>query len=142
MLFRSTWSQAFDLGVLAKGDHSIGVEIQAVGDSCDTSRTRVALIPVTVTDEMVSPSVPNPFVTETRFTVNLAESGPVDVGIHDLSGRRITTLHQGELPRGSFEFRWDGKRADGSNAPIGIYFSRVAFSRQVVTRRLVMIPRR
>jgi hypothetical protein len=138
----ATWSQAFNLGLLPLGEHQVRIEMHAVGDSCDTTTMRVTTIPLQVVDEVVSPNVPNPFVRETRFTVTNAEAGPVDVGIHDLTGRRVVTLHDGEMPRGSHEFRWDGKDAGGNDAPIGIYFTRVAFPKRVVTRRLVMIPRR
>ena len=63
------------------------------------------------------------------------------MGIFDVNGRRVATLFRGTLAVGNREFRWNGRRDDGSRAAIGVYFSRVAFSHRVVTRRLVMLPK-
>jgi flagellar hook assembly protein FlgD len=52
----------------------------------------------------------------------------------------VKTVYRGALA-GPQTFTWDGTRDGGARAAIGIYFSRVAFSNRVVTRKLVMLPR-
>lgn len=137
-----TWFQSFDLGLLPAGAQEIGITLNVEGDSAtEVPATRQATITLYVDDRDVSVSVPNPFVSDTRFVVNSPRAEDVDVGIYDLHGRRVTTLFKGPMAPGSREFRWDGRREDGSRAAIGIYFSRVAFSNRVVTRKLVMLPR-
>lgn len=136
----ATWSQAFDLGVLPAGANPVRITLDVLGDVTTEAAVREATIMLQVDDRDVSASVPNPFVTDTRFSVVTGEDTPVDVAIYDLHGRRVTTLFSGRVA-GSREFLWDGRRDDGSRAAIGIYFSRVAFSNRVVTRKLVMLPR-
>jgi hypothetical protein len=94
-----------------------------------------------VDDREVSASVPNPFISDTRFSVTLQRTEVIDVGIYDLHGRRLKTVFHGAAAPGAQEYRWDGTRENGSRAAIGIYFSRVAFSNRVVTRKLVMLPK-
>jgi hypothetical protein len=137
----ATWSQAFDLGVLPAGAHPVRITLDVRDDPSLEVGVREATITLHVDDQVVSASVPNPFVTNTRFSVVTGEEGPVDVGIYDLHGRRVATLFRGTAPAGCREFVWNGRRDDGSRAAIGIYFSRVAFSNRVVTRKLVMLPR-
>jgi hypothetical protein len=87
----------------------------------------------------LSASLPNPFATTTRFALTLDRPGPVDVGIFDLGGRRLVTLHRGELPAGTREFTWDGRIADGTRARDGVYFYRAAAGSETLARKLVLL---
>ncbi|HVP38971.1 MAG TPA: FlgD immunoglobulin-like domain containing protein, partial [Candidatus Saccharimonadales bacterium] len=87
----------------------------------------------------LSANRPNPFSAGTRFSVELDRAGDVDVGVFDISGRRVTTLFRGALPAGSRDFSWDGRRADGSPAPSGIYFSRVVSQGRAVSRKMLLV---
>ena len=66
----------------------------------------------------VGPAYPNPFNPETAIPVNLPLSGKIRLAIYDLTGRLVTTLHEGRLAAGKYTFRW---RPGGWNAS-GIYF--------------------
>jgi hypothetical protein len=137
----ATWFQAFDLGVLPGGQQPIGITLTVLGDpDTDVPQTRTATIALDVDDRDVTASVPNPFVAQTSFIVSGRAGERVDVGIYDVHGRRVKTLYRGTLAAAR-TFAWDGTREDGSRAAIGIYFSRVAFSNRVVTRKLVMLPK-
>jgi len=120
---------------------TVTLTIDAEGDPSPAAMPREGVIPLYVDDVPVTNGIPNPFVSDTRFTVSNGQAGPVDVGIFDVNGRRIATLFRGTLAAGNREFRWNGRRDDGARAAIGVYFSRVAFSNRVVTRRLVMLPK-
>lgn len=136
-----TWFQSFDLGFLPAGHQEIGITLNVEGDPVDAVVERHGTIGLEVDGREVTASVPNPFVSDTRFVVNSAVAEEVDVGIYDLHGRRVATLFKGRIAPGAREFRWSGRRDDGTRAAIGIYFSRVAFSNRVVTRKLVMLPK-
>ena len=136
------WFQSFDLGLLPAGPHPVTVTLDVEGDPSMAVNLRETTLPLYVDEAPVTQNVPNPFVSTTRFTVINPAEGPVDVGIFDVNGRRIATLWTGTMSAGSREFNWNGRRDDGPRAAIGVYFSRVAFSNRVVTRRLVMLPRR
>lgn len=134
------WGMGFELGMLPAGPHDMEVIMFVESDPGDAVIERHAHFQIMVDDREVSASMPNPFVNDTEFIVSSGKAEDVDVGIYDLHGRRVTTIFKGRLSS-SQTFRWDGKREDGSRAGIGIYFSRVAFSNRVVTRKLVMLPR-
>ena len=87
----------------------------------------------------LSENRPNPFAGSTRFAVTLDRPGLVEVGIYDLGGRRLVTLHRGELPAGTREFSWDGRLADGARARDGVYFYRAAAGTETLARKLVLL---
>ena len=55
-----------------------------------------------------------------------------------IDGRRIRTLHSGELAAGTHYIQWDGKDAQGAAVPSGVYLVRLSgggtssLSRQMV----------
>jgi hypothetical protein len=87
----------------------------------------------------LSANQPNPFAGSTRFVVTLERSGPVEVAVFDLGGRRLATLQRGVLSAGTHEFTWDGRIADGSRARDGVYFYRVASGSETLARKLVLL---
>ena len=89
----------------------------------------------------LSGSRPNPFAAATRFELTLDRPGVVDVAIFDLTGRRLVTLHHGELPAGAREFTWDGRLADGSRVRDGVYFYRALAGAGTLARKLVLLRR-
>lgn len=90
-------------------------------------------------EAVMSASRPNPFVTETYFGVSLDAPAQGRVMVYDLNGRRVATLFQGILPRGTTQFTWDGRRPDGDPMPEGIYFYRLTLPDRVITRRVVLL---
>jgi hypothetical protein len=100
--------------------------------------------PVTASDAV--PSVPaglqvfpnpgNPRVT-LRFEV--PGSGPVDVAIYDLRGRRIVDLVNRPLARGRHDIVWTGVDASNRAVPSGVYVARVVTDSGVMTSRLALV---
>jgi len=88
---------------------------------------------------LLSAARPNPFTAATTFTLTLDRSSDVEVGIFDVGGRLVATLHRGRLAAGTREFTWNGVRAGGSAAPSGIYFYRAGANGQVVSRKTVLL---
>ena len=87
----------------------------------------------------LSAARPNPFGRETRFVLSVTTSGDAELGIFDLAGRRVATIHRGPLAAGDHAFAWNGTRDDGSRAADGVYFYRVQGFGTTVTRRLVLL---
>jgi len=63
-----------------------------------------------------------------RLELDLGDTGPVTVTIHDVHGRSVRTLADEILPAGLRTFIWDGRDASGKTATSGIYFYRVLTS--------------
>lgn len=57
--------------------------------------------------------------TEIRAT--RAPGTAIDIGIYDIAGRRVRTLH---LARGASSIAWDGHDDEGETTPSGVYFAR------------------
>jgi flagellar hook assembly protein FlgD len=87
----------------------------------------------------LSPNQPNPFSTETAFTLQLHEAADVAVGIYDLRGRAVANLHRAPLTPGPHVFRWDGRGSDGRSAPNGIYFYQATVGGKSLARKLILM---
>jgi hypothetical protein len=67
---------------------------------------------------------PNPFLGGSAIAFSLGHAQDVDLGVFDLSGRRVRQLHRGRLAAGPHSFDWNGRDDGGRRAPAGIYFVR------------------
>jgi len=88
----------------------------------------------------VDPARPNPFATSTLIRLTLDAPAVVELGVYDLAGRRLVTLHSGPLASGVHGFDWDGRRDDGGRVPSGVYFARAGVTgRPATVQKLVMV---
>ena len=90
----------------------------------------------------LSENRPDPFADLTRFSLTLPRAGIADLGVFDITGRRIATLHHGPLGAGATEFAWDGRTIDGGRARSGIYFYRATLGGMILSRKMVLIESR
>jgi hypothetical protein len=112
------------------GPDGVTLQVPAIGDPVSLPEAgRLGL----------SAARPNPFADETRFGLNLERGAEAEVGIYDLSGRRVAVLHHGPLGAGPHEFRWRGERSDGSRAHAGIYFVQARVGSEKLTRKVVYL---
>ncbi len=86
---------------------------------------------------------PNPFnpSTSIRFVTPVA-AGAVNVKltIHDITGRRLRTLHEGALPAGSMQSMvWDGKDGAGTSSASGVYFARAEMGEAVFSQKMLLL---
>jgi hypothetical protein len=57
-----------------------------------------------------------------RFSI--AKSGRVQIGIYDVTGRKVRNLADRVFPAGEQELHWDGSDDVGTKVPRGVYFVR------------------
>ncbi|MGQ0722656.1 MAG: FlgD immunoglobulin-like domain containing protein [Candidatus Eiseniibacteriota bacterium] len=88
---------------------------------------------------LLGPSVPNPFAPTTTIPFTVETGGVVDLGIYNVLGQRIRTLHSGDLPPGEHTRVWDGRDDRGGDAPPGIYFVRVTQGTSTESMRIVLV---
>jgi hypothetical protein len=87
--------------------------------------------PALGSDEIQAPlllstlAAPNPFAASTAIRFELADAARVSVRIYDDLGKEVVVVLEGELGSGSHEAIWNGRRADGSQAPSGRYYYRI-----------------
>ena len=82
---------------------------------------------------------PNPIRDAAAIRYSVASSGPVELTIFDINGRRIRTLVDAHVVPGPHEVAWDGRDDLGAAVPSGIYFYRLtANSFDSVKRMLIL----
>ena len=126
--------QRFDSGLVAGGQIFPAIEIPVAlnGFYCHDTVFGVQAQPGVAGAE--DPQVfiaglrvgPNPFQGRTEIGFSLRGPGPVDLRIHDVTGRVVRHLARAQwFEAGTHRLFWDGRRSDGSRAPAGMYFVRL-----------------
>ena len=90
-------------------------------------------------DVLLGPSVPNPFAPHTTIHFNVPAPSVVDLGVYNILGQRVRTLHAGDLGAGEHTREWDGRDERGEELPPGIYFVRITIGDVTESRRLVLV---
>jgi hypothetical protein len=88
---------------------------------------------------VLSRAFPNPFRTGTTVRYSMMEPGPVEIAIHDLTGRLVRTLEQGFREGGDHEAHWDGRDTSGRRVASGVYLYQLRAGTTVETRRIVLL---
>ncbi len=88
---------------------------------------------------VLGPPSPNPFNPRATIPFQLAEAGSVNLAIYDMSGRKVTTLVNGETSAGPHTVMWDGNDASGTPVPSGLYLARLEAGGQQLTRRMLLV---
>ena len=80
----------------------------------------------------------NPTRGQAGFRFGLPSPGRVELGIYDVTGRRVATLQRGELDAGWHDRAWS-VNDDGSVPSSGMYFARFLAGGRVLHSRVVLI---
>ena len=84
-------------------------------------------------------NIPNPFNPTTTIRFDLPGPGRVQLTIHDVTGRLVTTLANEQFTAGSFRETWNGTDDQGRAAASGIYFARLEAGEYTAVRKMVML---
>ncbi|MBD3161035.1 MAG: hypothetical protein GF328_02935 [Candidatus Latescibacteria bacterium] len=85
---------------------------------------------------------PNPFNPRTEILVRLskaAASGPVELAIHDVSGRRVADLGGGSMGPGMHSVIWTGTAEDGAPVRSGVYWVRLTTREGRTAQKLILL---
>jgi len=96
--------------------------------SVSTSANEQGLLSVRVEPGVVTPNGDG-CNEEARIVYTIYEitgRSRVEVGVYDLSGRRVRQVYGGEDGIGEYVREWDGRDESGRLVPPGIYFYRVS----------------
>ena len=83
---------------------------------------------------------PNPFNPKTSLRFTLVQDAEVQVGIFDVSGRRVARLFDGRLGAGDHRLDWDARDESGAVLPAGLYLYRITTPDEAGTGKLVLLP--
>jgi hypothetical protein len=84
--------------------------------------------------------VPNPMTRSAEVRFTLSEKGPARCVVHDLAGRQVATILDGDLPAGAHVVPWSGRDAGGNDLATGLYFVTVSTPGEHVTRKFLLLP--
>jgi Cohesin domain/FlgD Ig-like domain len=87
---------------------------------------------------MLFQNYPNPLNPTTNIVFALPTRTTVDLGIFDLTGRRIATLISGPTDPGVHMMEWSGRDRNGHDMPSGVYFYKLRAGNDTETRKLVI----
>jgi hypothetical protein len=86
---------------------------------------------------VVLQNVPNPFAGTTRIGFDLPRAGRVQAEVITIDGRIVAGLCDRFVIPGRHDIEWDGRDGDGQAAASGVYFYRVRFGSETVTKKMV-----
>ncbi|MCE5252301.1 T9SS type A sorting domain-containing protein [bacterium] len=82
---------------------------------------------------------PNPFNMNTTIEYILPENGFITLSVYNVMGQKIRELVSGNMIRGTYTIRWDGRDCNGSTVSSGIYFSHLKLGDKVSTKRMMLL---
>ena len=82
---------------------------------------------------------PNPFQSATRIRLALPRPTDVELGVYNVQGRLVKTLHRGPASAGRHVITWDGRDDGGNRVSSGVYFYRVKTDRDVAEKKMVLL---
>ncbi len=103
------------------------------------SSVDVAPLPATIALQMRA--MPNPSSAEQALQFELSKAGKAHVAIHDVAGRLVRVLVDGELQAGPQRFTWDGRSKSGARVAPGIYLVRFDSDALQATLKLLRVDR-
>jgi len=104
-----------------------------VGHSLDCPESSHSYINDVPTEAALG-SFPNPFNPTSTLEYALPSSGHINLSIFDITGRQVQTLIDQVMPRGQYQYTFDGSRL-----PSGVYFARLMGNGFSKTQKLVLL---
>jgi flagellar hook assembly protein FlgD len=96
--------------------------------------------PVREQRQRLDPIFPNPFSESTsmRFFIERSPAS-VRIDVFDVSGRRVATLFDAPMTRGTHVVAWDGRDVGGRRVAPGTYFTRLVVNGERVGAKKVTV---
>jgi hypothetical protein len=89
--------------------------------------------------DLLLQNYPNPFrgLTGTTIQYTVERAGVVEVRIFDAAGRLVSRIAATTRP-GENRFHWDGRSADGSSLPSGVYFYQIRTGDYTAQKKMIL----
>jgi choice-of-anchor B domain-containing protein len=84
--------------------------------------------------------MPNPFRASTCFAFEMPVTGPAELAVFDIAGRRVATLMRGDrVAAGSHRAVWNGRDEAGRPVATGVYFAKLVTADGTRTRKVTLM---
>jgi hypothetical protein len=87
----------------------------------------------------IAPSFPNPFNPQTTISYGLAVPAEVSIMIHDILGKPVCTLWEGQQEAGHHSLQWYGTDDSGNSVDTGVYLCRIQLGDNSKTIKMVYL---
>jgi M6 family metalloprotease-like protein len=87
----------------------------------------------------LSQNYPNPFNPSTTIEYTIARTGPVDIAIFDVNGRKVRTLVGEAKMQGNHKAVWNGKNDRGVSVASGVYFYRLTAGNFTQIKKMILL---
>ncbi|KPQ00900.1 MAG: extracellular protein [Bacteroidetes bacterium HLUCCA01] len=104
---------------------------EVITEIVETSTNELQELPQTAS---LDQNYPNPFNPHTQIRFNLPASGEVSLNVFDVTGRRIATLVDAQLPAGTHTVR-----LDGNGLSSGVYIYQLVTQERSLSRKMTLI---
>ncbi len=84
-------------------------------------------------------ATPNPFNPSTKIEFTTSASGPVQLDVYDIRGRRVAELIRRTMAPGEHSVVWDGRSLNGASCASGAYFVRLVSVDGTTSERVVLL---
>jgi hypothetical protein len=87
----------------------------------------------------LAPAKPNPFLRTATITFSLAVTGPVELAVYSVDGRKMRTLAREVRGPGEYHVVWDGRNEGGTVMSAGVYYACLITAQGRFTRTLTYL---
>lgn len=84
-------------------------------------------------------NVPNPVMSTTQVSYEVATPTRVSIKVYDAQGRHVRTLVDAKVDAGKYLAHWDGMNAAGGRVSSGVYFYKMESDRFNATRKMLVV---
>ncbi len=118
-----------------------GYEALQVLSGSNSSVTAIQDQPQVIQSFELKQNYPNPFNPTTTIEFSLNQSGfeHVTLTVYNVLGKKVKTLYNGVLDRGTYRFEWNGTNEANQPVASGLYFYRLQVKNQASIKQMVLI---
>ena len=81
----------------------------------------------------LSQNYPNPFNANTTIEFAITENGNVNLEIYNILGRKVETLVDKNMDRGTYKVTWN------ADVPSGVYFYKIVQGNSALTKKMILL---
>jgi hypothetical protein len=128
---------------LAAGDPKVHISTvdgrDAANQKLPLATSEQTLAAATPTVTRLAPAMPNPFVQTATIAFSLSQSGPVQLVLYSVDGRKVRTLVSEFREAGEYRMTWDGRDDGGAAMRAGVYYAHLVTVKGRFTRTLTYL---
>jgi hypothetical protein len=88
---------------------------------------------------LLAAPTPNPFTRNLTLRFSMPRTGRISIKAYDITGRIVANVIDEVLDPGAHEITWSGIDANQRKVSSGIYFLRVIYENESITRKVIVI---